>query len=172
VIERRRATHVVIDTDVASWLLDPRPLAHTETARQVIGRRARVVSFVTVAELRYGALRAGGGDLRRRQLERSIADLEVIQTSERLITRSAELRNVASRAGHPISQKIHEADRWVASTAAVLGLELVAGDDLREPPRSRHPPHPPRLTPRPRAPSLTVPGEREVRLEVSDIPRG
>lgn len=52
-IDPRRATHVVIDTDVASWLLDPRPFPHTEMTRQVIARRARVVSFVTVAELRY-----------------------------------------------------------------------------------------------------------------------
>jgi PIN domain-containing protein len=92
VIERRRLTHVVIDTDAASWLLDPRPLAHTDEARRVIGNRARVVSFVTVTELRYGALRAGWGELRRRQLERSIRDLEVIQPSERLISRCAEPR--------------------------------------------------------------------------------
>jgi hypothetical protein len=63
VIERRRATHVVIDTDVASWLLDARRLAHTEEARRVIGARSRVVAFVTIAELRYGALRAGWGEL-------------------------------------------------------------------------------------------------------------
>jgi hypothetical protein len=106
VIERRRATHGVIDTDVVSWLLDPRPFPHTETA-----------------------------------------DLDVIQTSERLITGSAELRNAANRAAHPISQRIHEADRRVAATAVVLGLELVAVDGtFRAPPRSRHPPHPPLLT--------------------------
>lgn len=131
-IEPRRLTHVIIDTDVASRLLDPRPFPHTEQARRIIGGRARVVSFVTVTELRYGALRAGWGDLRRRQLERSIADLEVIQTNERLISRCAELRSAASRDGHPLAQKIHEADWWVATTAVVLGLELVAGDGIFE----------------------------------------
>jgi hypothetical protein len=128
VTEPRRATHVVIDTDVTSWLLDPRPLPHAEAARRVIGRRARVVSFVTVTELRYGALRAGWGGLRLRRLERSLADLEVIQTSERLISRCAQLRDTASRGGHGLGQKIHEADRWVATTALAPGLELVAGD--------------------------------------------
>lgn len=68
-IERRRLTHVVIDTDVASWLLDPRPSPHAEAARRLIAGRSRVVSFVTVAELRYGALRAGWGELRVRQRE-------------------------------------------------------------------------------------------------------
>jgi predicted nucleic acid-binding protein len=113
-------------------LLDSRPLPHAEAARQIIGRRSRVASFITVTELRYGALRAGWGELRLRQLERSLADLEVIQTSESLINRCAELRSRASRDGHGLAQKIHEADRWVATTALVLGLELVAGDGIFE----------------------------------------
>jgi len=132
VIERRRDTHVVIDTDVASWLLDPRPLAHAEAARRVIGGRARVASFVTVTEIWYGALRAGWGELRLRRLERSLADLDVIQTNESLINRCAALRAEASRTGHALAQKIHDADRWVATTAVVLGLELVAGDGIFE----------------------------------------
>ncbi len=96
----------------------------------MIGARARVVSFVSVVELRYGALRAGWGDLRLRRLERSLSDLEVIQTEEQLIGRCAELRAWASAAGHPLGQKIHEADRWVAATALALDLEMVAGDRI------------------------------------------
>lgn len=90
------------------------------------------MSFVTVTELRYGALRAGWGELRLQRLERSLADLDVVQTSETLINRCAALRAEASRAGHALAQKIHEADRWVAITAVVLGLELVAGDGIFE----------------------------------------
>lgn len=131
-IQRRRLTHVVVDTDVASWLLDPRPSPHAETARRLIGDRSRVVSFVTVTELRYGALRAGWGEMRLRQLERSLADLDVIQTSALLIERCASLRAELSRVGHALAQKIHEADRWVAATEAVLDLELGAGDGIFE----------------------------------------
>jgi len=54
----------------------------------------------------------------------------VIQTSEVLIDRCASLRAGLSRAGHALSQQIHEADRWVAATALALGLELVAGDGI------------------------------------------
>ena len=50
---------MVLDTDATSWLLDPRPLPQAEDIRAFLGGRARVVSFVTVTELRYGALRAG-----------------------------------------------------------------------------------------------------------------
>lgn len=127
-----RATHVVLDTDATSWLLDPRPLPRAERTRAVVGARARVVSFVTVTELRYGALRAGWGDLRLRRLERSLGDLDVIQTNESLIWRCAELRVEAGRIGHPLGQKVHEADRWVATTALVLDLELAGGDGIFE----------------------------------------
>jgi predicted nucleic acid-binding protein len=68
--------------------------------------------------------------LRTRRLARSLADLDVIQTEERLIERCAELRAWAHRSGHALGQKIHEADRWVAATAVALDLELVAGDGI------------------------------------------
>jgi hypothetical protein len=42
---------------VTSWLLDPRPLPYAQEARRVIGERLRILSFVTVTEMRYGALR-------------------------------------------------------------------------------------------------------------------
>ena len=78
---------------------------------------------MTVTELRYGALRAGWGELRLRQLERSLVDLDVIQTSAVLIDRCASQRAEQSRAGHALGQKIHEADRWVAAPAAALNLD-------------------------------------------------
>jgi predicted nucleic acid-binding protein len=127
---RRRATHVVVDTDALSWAFDPRPTATAEEARALIGGRTRVASFVSVAELRYGALNAGWGQLRLRRLARSLADLDVVQTERTLIDRTADLRAWASGVGHPLGAKIHEADRWVAATALVLGLELVTGDRI------------------------------------------
>jgi predicted nucleic acid-binding protein len=132
VIARRRLTHVVIDTDVASFLLDPRPSAPAEAARRIVAGRAKVVSFVTVAELRFGALRAGWGELRVRALHRSLADLDVIQSDEVLIARYAMLRAELHRAGHGLGQKVHEADRWIAATAVALGLELATGDRVFE----------------------------------------
>lgn len=129
---RRRTTHVAIDTDALSWALDPRPVTRSQTARSLIAGRTRVVSFVSVVELRYGALRAGWGELRLRRLAVSLSDLDVVQTEERLINRCAELRVWASDTGHPLGHKIHEADRWVAATALALDLELIAGDHIFE----------------------------------------
>jgi predicted nucleic acid-binding protein len=59
-----------------------------------------------------------------------MADLDVVQTEEQLIQRCAQLRAWAHRSGHPLGQKIHEADRWIAATALALDLELVAGDGI------------------------------------------
>jgi predicted nucleic acid-binding protein len=61
-----------------------------------------------------------------------LADVEVIETTEVLIDRCASLRAEQRRAGHAPAQKIREADRWVAATAAALSLELVAGDGIFE----------------------------------------
>lgn len=129
---RGRATHVVVDTDALSWILDPRPIPQGGRARTLVDGRTAVISFVSAAELRYGALRAGWGEFRLRRLARSLADLDVIQSDQRLIERNAELRAWASRAGHGLAHKIHEADRWVATTALALDLELVAGDRIFE----------------------------------------
>jgi predicted nucleic acid-binding protein len=130
VIPRRRVTHVVLDTDALSWALDPRPTSRAQAARDLIAGRTSVVSFISVTEIRYGALLAAWGGLRLRRLQRSLGNLDVVQTEEQLMNRCAELRAWASRAGHPLAQKIHEADRWVAATALALDLEVVAGDRI------------------------------------------
>jgi predicted nucleic acid-binding protein len=113
---------------MVSWLLDSRPLPQANESRQIIGDRIQIVSFVTPTELRYGAFKVDLGDLRRHRLERSLSELVTIQSGEELILRCAKLRDQAERMGHPLGQKIHEADRWVAATALELELELLSGD--------------------------------------------
>ena len=94
--------------------------------RQVIGTDRVVVSFATVTELRYGALRAGWGELRRRGLERDLARFVTVQPDDQLmrLCHSCGHRAKASAPGH----KIHEADRWIAATALRLDMELVSDD--------------------------------------------
>ncbi len=132
---RRRDSHVIVHTNVLSWLLDARPLPHADEAWRTVGQRA--VPFVTVAELRYGVLLAGRGELRLhrlqlRRLQRSLADLDVAHCTEALVHSYTELRTHATRTGHGLGHKTHEAGRWVASRALALGIELVAGDGTFE----------------------------------------
>ncbi len=96
--------------------------------RRLVAGRSVVISFATVTELRYGALKAGWGELRRRGLERTVAPLVVVQPDDELMTVCAELRDRCERRGLALGQKIHEADRWIAATAVHLGLDLVSDD--------------------------------------------
>src|SRR3954453_12492037 len=86
------------------------------------------LTFATVTEMRYGAIKAGWGELRRRSLERDLARLVVAQPDDQLMRVCAALRWSCERLGHPLGQKVHEADRWIAATALRLGVELVSQD--------------------------------------------
>ena len=124
---------VVVDTMVVSTLVtegrDPAPAAEF---RRLIDGRSVVVSFVTVTEMRYGALKANWGEVRRRELERTPSRLVAVQPDDGLVTARAGLRDRCERAGLALGQRIHEADRWVAATALHLGGELVSDDAVFE----------------------------------------
>src|SRR3954447_11314080 len=96
--------------------------------RSIIDGRTVVVSFVTVTEMRFGAIKAGWGEIRRRSLERVLAQLVVVQPDDDLMLTCAELRATCLAAGQALGQKVHEADRWIAATAITLGVELVSSD--------------------------------------------
>lgn len=125
------AEAVVVDTMVISALLiahrQPEPAANY---RALIAARPIVVSFVTVTEARYGALKAGWGELRRRGLERDLSRLVVVQPDDQLMQACAELRARCEATGHGLGQKVHEADRWIAATAIRLGIGLISDDSV------------------------------------------
>lgn len=121
---------VVVDTGVFGATLIP-----TDKGRQLAsgyktlleGRRA-VISFVTVAELRFGAKRAGWGDKRVQRLDQRLAQAETVWPGVDLVDVYATLRAWCEKNGHGLNGKDHEADRWVAATAMHLGVPLVAHD--------------------------------------------
>ena len=120
---------VVVDTMVVSALVNSgRNPGAAARYRSVIDGRTVVVSFVTVTEMRFGAIKAGWGEIRRRGLERVLAQLVVVQPDDDLMLTCAELRATCLAAGQALGQKIHEADRWIAATAMTLGVELISKD--------------------------------------------
>lgn len=125
-----RAAGVVVDTMVISWLFDDRPNALADTYRELIGSEPVVLAFQTVMELRFGALRAGWGELRLRRLERRIAEIAVVQPDNDMITIGAELRWRCQQVGHALGDKLHDGDRWIAATAIRLGVPLASHDRL------------------------------------------
>jgi predicted nucleic acid-binding protein len=89
-----------------------------------------VISFVTVAELEYGAKLAGWGPERLQRLAYEIGRTEVVWPGPHLTEVYASLRAWCVRTGHGLGQKHHEADRWIAATALWLQVPLVAHDGI------------------------------------------
>lgn len=121
---------VVVDTMVISWLVNHDPLELKDTYRELIGPATIVVPFQTVAELRFGAIRGGWGELRRRRLERSLADFKTARPDDAAGTIYARLKADCLQAGHPLWEKIHDGDRWIATMALRLGIPLVSHDKI------------------------------------------
>ena len=122
---------VVVDTDVYSARLIPNSTLARRYEPLLIGR-SEFVSFQTVAEVRYGALLRGWGTVRLRRMEAEIARIEIVHSGSELIRTYAELRVACQRAGHALSQREHDADRWIAATAIRLGIPLISNDGVFE----------------------------------------
>lgn len=93
------------------------------------GRRA-IISFVTEAELRFGAAAAGWGPARIQRLEQKLTRARTVWATRQLVASYVELRAWCTRHGHGLAQKEHEADRWIAATARHLRVPLVAHDAI------------------------------------------
>jgi len=118
----------IVDTDVFSAVLAPRrndirPLYEED----LIGRKL-AISFQTAAELRYGALAAGWGTKRTSDLESRIEHTITVPPTDALTVEWAKLRDECKRVGHPLHQKDHVGDLWVAATARLLRVPLIAHD--------------------------------------------
>jgi tRNA(fMet)-specific endonuclease VapC len=120
---------VVSDTDVYGAELVPGS-GLAELYQAIIVGRPAFISFQTAAELRYGALLRNWGEARMRKLEARIAAAETVHTGPELVLSYARLRVECQRIGHPLAQRNHDADRWVAATAVRLGIPLVSNDGI------------------------------------------
>jgi predicted nucleic acid-binding protein len=88
------------------------------------------LAAVTVSELRYGALVAEWGDPRRLRLEESIEATTVIPVTDALLTTVAELRHACRQAGHPLHERSHANDLWIAASALHTGAALLSNDTI------------------------------------------
>jgi predicted nucleic acid-binding protein len=83
---------VVIDTGVFGAQLTRRAWPLGESYRPLVEGREALVSFVTVAELRFGARLAGWGPQRLRRLDRELERAEIIWPGLELIAAYVALR--------------------------------------------------------------------------------
>jgi predicted nucleic acid-binding protein len=104
------------------------PLA-VEYAKHVYGHRVAIAPQ-TVAEARYGALKAAWGPRRLRELANATDLVRVLPVDLETVETVAEVRNECRLVGHALHQRAHNADLWIAATAILWGIPLVAHDGV------------------------------------------
>ena len=115
-------SQIVVDTDVASYLFNWHSLA--QGYANALRGSELVLSFMSVAELRMGAISAGWGARRRLLLERFMRGFELFYADNDLCTVWARIRADARAAGRPMSPQ----DAWIAATALALDVPLATNN--------------------------------------------
>ncbi|MGH9268506.1 MAG: PIN domain-containing protein [Acidimicrobiales bacterium] len=123
---------IVVDTGVLSASISRRRRQRLENEVASMAGNQVFLAAVTVSELTYGALVAGWGAVRRERLEQVIGTTTVVPVSDRLLTTAAELRFACRQAGHPLHDRSHANDLWVAASALHIGAPLVTADAVLE----------------------------------------
>jgi predicted nucleic acid-binding protein len=118
---------VLLDTNVFTAWLKPRSTLVPLYGKHVFGRRIAIAQQ-TVAEARYGAVVADWGDKRLDNLERLIHRSAILPADDETTWAYARLRAECRRSGHPLHQKQHGGDLWIAAAAIRWQLPLVAHD--------------------------------------------
>lgn len=114
---------LVVDTDVASYIFKWHPEFGPRYVAILRGSEL-IVSFMTLAEMRQGALDANWGPRKCAMLEAYLADFSVLHSDSLLCSTWAAVRNEGTQKGHPISA----ADAWIAASALVLAIPLVTNN--------------------------------------------
>lgn len=111
----------VVDTDVVSFGFRQSPIFIEKYGPLLVGNRA-VVSFMTVAEIRFGMLNRGWRKPRSEQMDHYIAKHFVrYGVTDRVCEAWSKLIWDAKKQG----RVLQTADGWVAATAKALNLRLV-----------------------------------------------
>ena len=114
---------VALDTSVVSIIYADNDLAPYYRER-IRGEHA-AISFQTLEELRFGAIKNGWGQGRMNELESHIDQYEVVWPSPDLVEACAALRAERERAG----RRLDTADAWIAATAIMLECPLATHDN-------------------------------------------
>lgn len=125
----------VVDTGIVSAILvgrkRPRETALLSRYDGFLRGRSLVLSFATVSELRFGALNAGWEPGRTQLMEKWLSNVAtVVMPDNDLVNVCANLRNTCRQNGLALHEKIHDSDRWIASTAIRYSIPLISDDGI------------------------------------------
>lgn len=119
-------SYIIVDTDVFSCLWQGRAVPHsfTEALRTV----TPVLSFVTVAEVEFGARNANWGRRRREQLQAAMRPYVIAPYSQEMATLWGELKYEARKKGLALGQPEHSNDLWICATAVHYDAPLMTNN--------------------------------------------
>jgi tRNA(fMet)-specific endonuclease VapC len=120
------SNEIVLDTNAFSNLLQKRG-NHQEYARHVDGH-IPVLSFATVAEVHFGAARAGWGRPRIAALDEAVRRYVVAPYDATMPVLWGTLRAQAQKLGHPLGADSQINDLWIAATAIYYQAPLLTGN--------------------------------------------
>ena len=113
---------VVLDTSIASMMLDERPTLRLYLPWLI--NNLAVLSFQTVAEMRLGANLADWGERRLARVEQYFDDVLIQQQDDKLILCWVQIMREARQAG----RRLESGDGWIAATALLLNAPLLTHD--------------------------------------------
>lgn len=118
--------HIIVDTDVVSCLM--RGDQRARDFMPFILGKIPAITFVTVAELHFGAIADNWGAKRMGQLEQTIRRYALLPWDPNLPKIWARLRADAKRVGSPLYQAEHTNDLWIAACAVYYQAPLLTGN--------------------------------------------
>lgn len=113
----------LVDTNVISYIF--RGDTRGSEYRSILDRFDHcLISFQTLAELEFWAIRNEWGRRRKADLAYLLETYDVVHSDEKVCARWAEIRAIRRRIGKPI----HPEDAWIAAVALEIGCPLVTHD--------------------------------------------
>lgn len=113
---------ILLDTNIVSYVMKRHALAIPYLP--VLEGKLLCISFITLAELHYGAMKAGWGERRTADLERSLREFFVVPYEEEVSRTCARIRFERDSRGATIA--LHDA--WIAACAVRSNIPLVTHD--------------------------------------------
>lgn len=124
---------VVVDTNVWSHLYTrtQRQMAPAakEWREQLMGHTV-VIAAQTRSEVLFGALVADWGECRTDEIDRRLAEFSVLPVTPEVVQAHAQVRAACRRVGHPLAQKGHVGDAWIAASAIAFNFPLLSRDAI------------------------------------------
>jgi len=120
---------VVVDTGVFSaGIGGKRRPSYEPLVTRMIGNQVFLAHRPLRAPLR--SARGRLGQPRHQRLEVAIAATTVIPVSDALVTAVAELRFACRQVGHPLADRTHANDLWIAASAVHIGAAVLSADNV------------------------------------------